>query len=121
MGLKLKSGMWCDYCARPVAGHKTTKKMAGLGWMLIGGLEPPGRYHCPSCGQPVRPLRPGVGAPRVATAPADPVTRYLTCTLCRGAVHYRTSMGTTFACPHCGGLLKLPAKAPDARAGGSVV
>jgi hypothetical protein len=60
MGLKVKGGMWCDSCQRSVAGQKSTKKVAKLsGMLLTGGLYPalPGGYHCPICGQPVRPLR----------------------------------------------------------------
>lgn len=60
MGLKVKGGMYCDSCKRPVAGQKSTKKVAKLGATLLsGGLYTPfpGGYHCPICGQPVRPLR----------------------------------------------------------------
>ena len=54
--------MWCDYCQRPVAGQKHTKKVAKLSAVVFsGGLYTPGLipggYHCPNCGQPVRPMR----------------------------------------------------------------
>lgn len=68
MGLKVKGGMWCGSCEKSVAGQKSTRKAAGLGKLLISGgylVDAPGPYHCPVCGQPVRPATaaPGEGQP----------------------------------------------------------
>lgn len=66
MSVKVKGGMWCDSCQKPVAGQKSTRKafqtMATVG--TAGAYIPtPGEYHCPSCGGPVRP------APKVINDP----------------------------------------------------
>jgi hypothetical protein len=58
MSVKVKGGMWCDRCRRPVAGQKSTHKaFKAMGTIASGGLYPPvpGLYHCPSCGSTVRP------------------------------------------------------------------
>ena len=54
MGLKVKGGMWCDTCQKPVAGQKSTAKVAKLGATALGYPIAPGTYHCPTCGSPVR-------------------------------------------------------------------
>ena len=44
MGLKVKGGMWCDFCQRPVAGQKSTKKFLKLAGMVAsGGMYAPTR------------------------------------------------------------------------------
>jgi hypothetical protein len=57
MGLKVRGGMWCDTCQKPVAGQKSTAKVAKLtATVMTGGTYPalPGAFHCPTCGSPVR-------------------------------------------------------------------
>jgi hypothetical protein len=65
MGVKTKGGMWCDYCARPVAGqkstHRTRNTAAGITALGTGGVSllfaKNDAYHCPNCGQPARKMR----------------------------------------------------------------
>ena len=97
MGVKVKGGMWCDTCQRPVAGQKSTKKVASLSTMLLtAGWVPaiPSGYHCPFCGQPVH---------------AAPATRTLTCVHCRKKLTAPGTwlVGQNFSCPHCHGQLVL--------------
>jgi hypothetical protein len=69
VGLKVKPGMWCDTCQKPVAGQKTTRKAAAFGKLLATGgayTDLPQGYHCPTCGSPVRRL----SRPRRATPTA---------------------------------------------------
>jgi len=57
MGLKVKGGMWCDSCQRPVAGQKSTAKIAKLSATVASGgtyTGTPSAYHCPHCGYTVR-------------------------------------------------------------------
>ncbi len=62
MGQVTRGGMWCDYCDRPVAGHKTSRRarntIAGLLAVPTSGASLLGArvdgYHCPICGSPVR-------------------------------------------------------------------
>jgi hypothetical protein len=56
LGVKVKGGMWCPSCERPVAGQKSTQKVAKLSGALTGYIPTPGDYHCPHCGSRVRPL-----------------------------------------------------------------
>jgi putative oligomerization/nucleic acid binding protein len=63
MGVKTKAGYWCDWCGAPVAGEKTTHRVRGAVGIIAApmtgglslGLTVPDRYHCPCCGNPVRP------------------------------------------------------------------
>ncbi len=62
MGMKVKGGMWCDYCGRPVAAQKSTHRFrnvsAGVLALPTAGLSlggfAAGEWHCPFCGGPVR-------------------------------------------------------------------
>lgn len=74
MGVKVKAGMWCEYCVRPVAGQKSTHRLrngvaavlaAPTGGAALLGARADG-YHCPICGQPVRKLRTTPGPPNTA-------------------------------------------------------
>jgi hypothetical protein len=75
VGLKVKPGMWCDLCQRPVAGQKTTKKAAAFGKLLATGgayTDLPQPYHCPTCGSPVRRLpRPPKARPAATRSPGN--------------------------------------------------
>src|SRR4051794_23166710 len=51
--------MWCSSCQRPVAGQKSTYKVAKPGAAAPSGgayVGVPSAYHCPSCGLAVRPI-----------------------------------------------------------------
>lgn len=65
--MKVKPGMWCDTCQKPVAGQKTTRKAVAFGKLLATGgayTDLPQGYHCPTCGSPVRRLpRPARATP----------------------------------------------------------
>lgn len=59
MGVKVKGGMWCNRCQRPVAGQKSTRKLASvLGAVASAGLyvSGPSPFHCPFCGSSVVPI-----------------------------------------------------------------
>ena len=63
MGHKTRGGYWCDFCGQPVAGEKATHRMRGAAGILAAGVTGgasligavPGSYHCPNCGNRVRP------------------------------------------------------------------
>lgn len=67
MGHKTRGGYWCDFCGGPVAGEKATHRMRGTAGVLAAGLTGgasliaavPGSYHCPNCGNRVRPATNG--------------------------------------------------------------
>jgi hypothetical protein len=83
--------MWCDYCQRPVAGQKSTQKFAKLtATVLTGGgyAGLPGMYHCPFCGQRVRPMGTVVssGVPSPPSLPSTDGGRLVMCSSC-GSEH----------------------------------
>src|SRR4051812_47215800 len=97
MSIKAKPAMWCDYCQAPVAGQKAThRSRSGFGFIaapLTGGasalLIKSEDWHCPKCGQPVRPMNrsdreqladPEAEARRRTAHDAPP--SYAFCTLC---------------------------------------
>src|SRR5947209_2209445 len=78
MGVKVKGGMWCGTCERPVAGQKSTKKVASLGKLVgTGGMyvPVPQSYHCPACGCPVGPLAALAKAPAATRSHVKRPTR----------------------------------------------
>lgn len=86
MGVRVKAGMWCDLCKKPVAGQKSGRRVRGTvsGLLAIptGGLSllavKSDDWHCPDCGQKVRGKRsrdvaaPAAPAPATPAAPAAP-------------------------------------------------
>ncbi len=71
MGQKVKGGMWCAACHKPVMGVKNTHKLRNAlvapfapvtSVFSLSGLKPAGMkvegYVCPSCGGPVRKRKP---------------------------------------------------------------
>ena len=83
MGMKSQGGMWCDYCQRPVAGQKATSRarntVATVTAPLTSGLSLFGvkvnRWHCPNCGQPVRPMESVIAEEAERSAPRKPASR----------------------------------------------
>lgn len=65
MGQKVKGGLWCDACARPVAGIKTRHRMRNLASNLFSGpaaglLLGTSKYRdwvCSQCGGQARKRR----------------------------------------------------------------
>lgn len=52
MGVKVKGGMYCQRCDKPVAAQKSTHRARGAA-SIATGLWPfalPDDYHCPDCG-----------------------------------------------------------------------
>ncbi len=66
MGVKFQGNMYCDSCQRPVAGQKSTHRLrnaaAALTAPVTGGASvfgaKAGKWHCPHCGGPAKPLPP---------------------------------------------------------------
>lgn len=63
--MKIRGGMWCDFCDLPVTGEKSTHRTRAAA-IAITAIPSGGasllasrrdRYVCPNCGQPVRAAR----------------------------------------------------------------
>jgi ribosomal protein L7/L12 len=55
MAVKVKPGMYCERCQKPVAAQKQTHKARSvlLGPVTYGAGVKVGEWHCPDCGGPV--------------------------------------------------------------------
>jgi len=70
--MKVKGGVYCQSCDRPVAAQKSTHRLRNvaavvtapttLGVSLLGTAA--GKWHCPLCGGPVVPVKAATPAAR---------------------------------------------------------
>jgi len=53
VGVETKPGMYCERCAKPVAGHRNVPSGAMFWGGLIGKKMTSSDWYCPDCGGPV--------------------------------------------------------------------